>query len=90
MVGLDGMGRNLLLDMTNTGSAVSIYDKDPGKVEALRKESAIPTQAKSVSLMSRVYKASYVATIILVVLPILGWSDSGEMGSRWESNHCGT
>jgi len=40
MVGLGVMGRNLLLNMADHGFPVSGYDKDPGKVEALRKETA--------------------------------------------------
>ena len=38
MVGLGVMGRNLLLNMADHGFAVAGYDKDPGKVEALRSE----------------------------------------------------
>ena len=40
MVGLCVMGRNLLLNMADHGFSVAGYDKDPNKVEALRKESA--------------------------------------------------
>ena len=40
MVGLGAMGRNLLLNMADHGFSVAGYDKDPIKVEALRKESA--------------------------------------------------
>jgi 6-phosphogluconate dehydrogenase len=40
MVGLGVMGRNLLLNMADNGFSVAGYDKDPIKVEALRKESA--------------------------------------------------
>jgi len=40
MVGLGVMGRNLVLNMADHGCAVAGYDKDPAKVEALRKESA--------------------------------------------------
>jgi 6-phosphogluconate dehydrogenase len=40
MVGLGVMGRNLLLNMADRGFPVAGYDNDPGKVEALRKESA--------------------------------------------------
>ena len=40
MVGLGVMGRNLLLNMADHGFPVAGYDKDPGKVEALQKESA--------------------------------------------------
>ena len=40
MVGLGVMGRNLLLNMADHGFSVAGYDKDPIKVEALRKESA--------------------------------------------------
>jgi NAD binding domain of 6-phosphogluconate dehydrogenase/Transketolase, pyrimidine binding domain len=39
MVGLGVMGRNLLLNMADHGFSVAGYDKDPSKVEALRKES---------------------------------------------------
>ena len=39
MVGLGVMGRNLLLNMSDHGFAVAGYDKDVGKVEALRSES---------------------------------------------------
>jgi 6-phosphogluconate dehydrogenase len=39
MVGLGVMGRNLLLDMADHGHTVAGYDKDPDKVEALRRES---------------------------------------------------
>jgi hypothetical protein len=39
MVGLGVMGRNLLLNMAGHGFPVAGYDKDPGQVEALRKES---------------------------------------------------
>ena len=38
MVGLGVMGRNLLLNMADHGFSVAGYDKDPSKVEALRKE----------------------------------------------------
>ena len=40
MVGLGVMGRNLVLNMADHGFSVAGYDKDPTKVEALRKESA--------------------------------------------------
>lgn len=40
MIGLGVMGRNLLLNMADHGFSVAGYDKDPSKVEALRKESA--------------------------------------------------
>jgi 6-phosphogluconate dehydrogenase len=40
MIGLGVMGRNLLLNMADHGFSVAGYDKDPIKVEALRKESA--------------------------------------------------
>jgi 6-phosphogluconate dehydrogenase len=40
MVGLGVMGRNLLLNMAGHGFPVVGYDKDPGKVGALQKESA--------------------------------------------------
>jgi 6-phosphogluconate dehydrogenase len=40
MVGLGVMGRNMLLNMADHGFAVAGYDKDLGKVEALKKESA--------------------------------------------------
>jgi 6-phosphogluconate dehydrogenase len=39
MIGLGVMGRNLLLNMADHGFSVAGYDKDPTKVEALRKES---------------------------------------------------
>ena len=39
MVGLGVMGRNLVLNMADRGFSVAGYDKDPAKVEALRKES---------------------------------------------------
>jgi 6-phosphogluconate dehydrogenase len=39
MVGLGVMGRNLLLNMSDHGFAVAGYDKDPTKIDALRKES---------------------------------------------------
>ena len=38
MVGLGVMGRNFVLNMSERGFAVAGYDKDPAKVEALRKE----------------------------------------------------
>ncbi len=38
MVGLGTMGRNLLLNMADHGHSVAGYDKDAGKIEALRKE----------------------------------------------------
>jgi 6-phosphogluconate dehydrogenase len=38
MVGLGVMGRNLLLNMADHGFSVAGYDKDAGKVEALRQE----------------------------------------------------
>ncbi len=38
MIGLGVMGRNLLLNMADHGFSVAGYDKDPSKVEALRKE----------------------------------------------------
>ena len=40
MIGLGVMGRNMLLNMADHGFPVAGYDKDPGKVEALQKESA--------------------------------------------------
>jgi len=40
MIGLGVMGRNMLLNMADHGFPVAGYDKDPGKVEALLKESA--------------------------------------------------
>ncbi len=40
MVGLGVMGRNLVLNMADHGFSVAGYDKDPAKVESLRKESA--------------------------------------------------
>jgi 6-phosphogluconate dehydrogenase len=40
MIGLGVMGRNLLLNMADHGFSVAGYDKDPSKVETLRKESA--------------------------------------------------
>ena len=40
MVGLGVMGRSLLRNMADHGFSVAGYDKDPGKVEALRSESA--------------------------------------------------
>jgi 6-phosphogluconate dehydrogenase len=40
MVGLGVMGRNLLLNMADHGFPAAGYDKDPEKVEALRRESA--------------------------------------------------
>jgi 6-phosphogluconate dehydrogenase len=40
MVGLGVMGRNLLLNMADHGFSGAGYDKDLGKVEALRKETA--------------------------------------------------
>src|SRR5208283_4642629 len=39
MIGLGVMGRNMLLNMADHGFPVAGYDKDPAKVEALRKES---------------------------------------------------
>src|SRR5437879_6487777 len=38
MVGLGVMGRNLWLNMAEHGHSVAGYDKDAGKIEALRKE----------------------------------------------------
>jgi 6-phosphogluconate dehydrogenase len=40
MVGLGVMGRNLVLNMADHGFSVAGYDKDPAKVESLRKESS--------------------------------------------------
>ncbi len=40
MVGLGVMGRNLVLNMAEHGFSVAGYDKDPAKVESLRKEAA--------------------------------------------------
>jgi 6-phosphogluconate dehydrogenase len=40
MIGLGVMGRNMLLNMAGHGFTAAGYDKDPGKVEALRKEAA--------------------------------------------------
>jgi len=40
MIGFGVMGRNMLLNMADHGFPVAGYDKDPGKVEALQKESA--------------------------------------------------
>jgi len=40
MIGLGVMGRNMLLNMADHGFTVAGYDKDPGKVEELQKESA--------------------------------------------------
>jgi 6-phosphogluconate dehydrogenase len=39
MVGLGVMGRNLVLNMAEHGFSVTGYDKDPNKVDALRRES---------------------------------------------------
>jgi 6-phosphogluconate dehydrogenase len=39
MIGLGVMGRNMLLNMADHGFPVAGYDKDPGKVEALLKDS---------------------------------------------------
>jgi len=39
LVGIGVMGRNLVLNMADHGSAVAGYDKDQAKVDALRKES---------------------------------------------------
>ena len=39
MIGLGVMGRNILLNMADHGFLVAGYDKDPGKVEALQRES---------------------------------------------------
>lgn len=39
MVGLDVVGRNLLLNMSDRGFSTAGYDKDHAKVEALREES---------------------------------------------------
>ena len=39
MVGLGVMGRNLVLNMADHGYAVAGYDKDPAKVEVMRRES---------------------------------------------------
>jgi len=39
MIGLGVMGRNLALNMADHGFSVAGYDKDPGKVTALRQES---------------------------------------------------
>ena len=38
MVGLGGMGRNLLLNMADHGYSAAGYDTDPGKVDALLSE----------------------------------------------------
>ena len=40
MIGLGVMGRNMLLNMADHGFPVAGYDKDPGQLEALQKESA--------------------------------------------------
>ncbi len=40
MVGLGVMGRNLLLNLADHGFSVTGYDKEPGKVEAMKKDSA--------------------------------------------------
>ena len=40
MIGLGVMGRNMLLNMADHGFPGAGYDQDPGKVEALQKESA--------------------------------------------------
>jgi 6-phosphogluconate dehydrogenase len=38
MIGLGVMGRNLVLNMADRGYSVAGYDKDPGKIRALRNE----------------------------------------------------
>jgi 6-phosphogluconate dehydrogenase len=40
MIGLGVMGRNLLLNIADHGFSVAGYDKEPSKVDALRKEAA--------------------------------------------------
>ncbi len=51
MIGLGVMGRNLMLNMADHGFTVAGYDKDPEKVESMRKESGekniFPTIEKS-------------------------------------------
>jgi 6-phosphogluconate dehydrogenase len=40
MVGLDVMGRNLLLNLADHNFSVAGYDKEPGKMQAMKQDSA--------------------------------------------------
>jgi 6-phosphogluconate dehydrogenase len=50
MIGLGVMGRNMLLNMADHGFPGAGFDKDPGKVEALRKEGAASNVSGAASL----------------------------------------
>src|SRR5664279_588243 len=67
MVGLGVMGRNLLLNMADHGFSVAGYDKDPAKVESLRKEAENRDIHCTVSLQKFISGLRLPHTIILLV-----------------------
>ncbi|MGC1392212.1 MAG: NADP-dependent phosphogluconate dehydrogenase [Bacteroidales bacterium] len=67
MLGLGVMGRNLLLNMADHGFSVAGYDKDPSKVEALRKEAENRDIHCTVSLQEFISALRLPRTIILLV-----------------------
>jgi len=67
MVGLGVMGRNLLLNMADHGFSVAGYDKDPSKVEALRKEAEKRDIHCTVSLQEFISGLGLPRAIILLV-----------------------
>ena len=67
MVGLGVMGRNLLLNMADHGFSVAGYDKDPSKVEALRKEAEKRDIHCTANLQEFISNLRLPRTIILLV-----------------------
>jgi len=67
MIGLGVMGRNLLLNMADHGFSVAGYDKDPSKVEALRKDAEKRDIHCTVSLQEFISVLRLPRTIILLV-----------------------
>jgi len=51
MIGLGVMGRNLVLNMAEHGCPVAGYDKDPAKIEALRR---CPKRGSSAALAGKI------------------------------------
>src|SRR5664280_1162867 len=67
MIGLGVMGRNLLLNMADHGFSVAGYDKDPTKVEAMRKEAEKRDIRCTANLKEFISSMSFPRTIILLV-----------------------
>jgi len=67
MVGLGVMGRNLLLNMADHGFSVAGFDKDPTKVEAMRKEAEKRDISCTANLKEFISSMSFPRTNILLV-----------------------